>query len=110
MNNLTRPITAFAARFLGVKKQRPVVVGLGRNRMLEELVENWEEWNPDSKPPVGWQWLYDTARPSACLIRYCNGRLDRITRREWYKARQRMLKQEAINCGKPEAWQPHDED
>ena len=110
MINNTNPLTKIAARLLGIKTERPVVVGFGRKRMLEELIEIWTVWNPDVKPPMGWQWLHDTARPSACLVRYCNGRLDHITRREWYKARQRMLKQQDPQNGLPQAWQPNSEE
>lgn len=65
-------------------------VGLGRANLLDEIAVHWSTWDETIEPPEGWVWLKDNARPATCLIRYSHGRLDRITRRDWYKAHQRL--------------------
>ena len=71
-------------------------VGLEREELLSDLAQNWETWTPTVKAPTGWHWLKDNALDGYCLVRYCRGRLDRITRREWYKAYRRLQRQALI--------------
>lgn len=64
--------------------------GSEREEQLAELALEWDIWDPTKIPPVGWRWLKDNVLDSWCLVRYNRGRLDRITRREWYKAFRRV--------------------
>lgn len=65
--------------------------GLEREEQLTELATRWYIWDPTISPaPVGWVWLKDNVLDSWCLVRYSRGRLDRITRREWYKTFRRI--------------------
>lgn len=71
-------------------------VGLGRANLLDEIAIQWDVWDETIAPPEGWVWLKDNARPAVCLIRYSHGRLDRITRRDWYKAHQRLKRHTSL--------------
>ena len=64
--------------------------GADREEQLLLLANQWSIWDPESQPPEGWLWLKDNLLDNYCLVRYCRGRLDRITRREWYKAYRRV--------------------
>lgn len=95
MTSKLKTLSTALGRFFPTREFKPSDCGLGRKQLIDVVCRDWLDWDPTRPAPLGWSWLADTARPTSCLVRYSNGRLDRITRRDWYKARQHLLKLQA---------------
>lgn len=84
-----RAVTAIRHFLLRFEKPEE---GLTRVQQVAALGDTWESWDMATPAPLGWYWVPDNMRNTGCLVRYCNGRLELINRREWYRARQRGIR------------------
>ena len=75
------------------KKQPVTLSPLDRHNAMNQIADDWSEWDPKQNPPSGWVWIKDVVLSNGwCLVSLSRGCLDKITRAEWRKVRRRRLK------------------